>query len=308
MDNPKLWQSMNDTWAALRGRFEPVVSQRCSELNLDLEEWGLLLAVLKFEPEDTAPVDLMVRSPYTAAEVFVSRLQQAAEAGWLAEASPGAYHLTEAGRKICKELIDVARSAMVEANPLSSADSSELASLINRLVQQSLKTPPPPKPWSIRLSYKLMPDFQPEMPFIEQGFSCLGAYRDDAQLASWIRTGKSATALEMLALLWRGEADSLDAICDQLSHRGHECEVYTAVLENLRELGFVNGEDDALCATGAGRVFCNQVEEVTEGYFFTPWSVLDEEHKTRLSHLLTHLGADLKLEQYPMESLKRSWC
>ncbi|MCK4977192.1 MAG: hypothetical protein KAS36_09695, partial [Anaerolineales bacterium] len=177
MDNPSLWQSMIEAWTALRTRFEPIVTQRCLELNLDIHDWGLLMAVLKFEPDATAPVDLLVRSPYTAAEVFIERLSRATKAGWLFESIPGAYRLTESGREVCMDLIQFARLTMVKVDPLSQTDSQRLASQINRLVQSSLNTPPPPNPWSIRLSYKLMPDDEPALPFIEQGFTCLSGYR-----------------------------------------------------------------------------------------------------------------------------------
>lgn len=296
MDNLSLWQLMMEAWGVLRMRFEPIVAERGSARNLDLGEWGLLLSVLKFEPNATAPVDLMVRSPYTAAEIFIERLSSAARAGWLYESAPGAYQLTESGRETCMELIDYARDTIVELDPLSRTDSQKLTGYIDRLVQTSLKTQPPPNPWSLKLGYKLMPEKEPALPFIEQGFTCLSGYREDAQLASWTRTGMSATALEMMSLLWRCEADSLETICDKLELRGHTCEVYAAVLSNLREQGYVNGEDDALYATGSGRVFCNQVEAMTDNFFFAPWICLDEEDKSELNIILERLISGLSVE------------
>lgn len=296
MDNHSLWQSMMEAWRLLRLRFEPIVAQRGSERNLDLSVWGLLLAVLKFEPNPTAPVDLMVRSPYTAAEIFIERLSNAANEGWLFESSPGAYKLTQIGREVCVNLVDFARSVMVELDPLSNLDSQKLAKYIDRLVHSSLNTQPPPNHWSLKLGYKLMPDKEPALPFIEQGFTCLSGYREDAQLASWTRTGMSATALDMVSLLWRGEVDSLDSICDKLELRGHTCDVYAAVLSNLREQGYVNGEDKALFATGSGRVICNQVEAMTDNFFFTPWSCLDDEDRAELSILIRRLISGIEFE------------
>lgn len=296
MDDLSLWQTMMEAWKVLQMRFEPVVVQHCSECSLDLQEWGLLLAVLKFEPDATAPVDLMVRSPYTAAEVFINGLRSAAQKEWLVETSPGTFRLTETGRQICLDLIDVARKVMVDIDPLSTNDSQKLIKYINKLIQASFDLQPPPNPWSLKLSYKLMPEEDPAMPYIEQGFTCLSGYREDAQLASWTLTGMSATALDMMALLWRGEADSLDSICDRLSHRGHSCEVYEAVLSDLRDVGYVNGDDNALFATGSGRVFCNQVEATTDYYFFTPWSCLSEAEKSDLSSILNKLFSGLETE------------
>lgn len=139
------------------------------------------------------------------------------------------------------------------------ADSQRLAILVARIVQASLNTPPPPDTWSIRLSFKLMPASSPPLPYIEQATSCLSSYRDDAHLAAWQPSGLSATALETLTLLWRGEADPLAAVCQRLSRRGHSPDVYAEALKELRTRGFVKGPEAAPRLTEAGRAFREQV-------------------------------------------------
>ncbi|MDP2976702.1 MAG: hypothetical protein Q8N45_10895, partial [Anaerolineales bacterium] len=75
------------------------------------------------------------------------------------------------------------------------ADSQRIALLLCRIVEKSLETPPPPDTWSICLSYKLMPETEPPLPYIEQAVSCLNGYRDDAHLAAWKPGGLDAPAL-----------------------------------------------------------------------------------------------------------------
>jgi hypothetical protein len=289
MDNQTLWCLTRQAWNALGSYFMPVLEHLAAESGLDLPAWGLLLAAPTFEPETTSPARLQVRGPYTAAEGYRCRLELAAAAGYLEERPPGEYHLTQAGRTAVQRALEQARAAMAGADPLPLADSRRLAELLDRLVHASLTVPPPPDTWSIDLGYRLMPSPEPPLPYVEQAFSCLGGYRDDAHLAAWQSSGLSATALEALTYLWRGEADSLDVLCERLAHRSHPRPVYAQALGDLRDRGFVAGPDSAAQVTEAGRRFRDGVEVDTDRYFFAPWVCLDGAEQEELASLLARL-------------------
>jgi hypothetical protein len=289
MDDRSLWELVLDSWSALSERFEPEIERMSRQHGVDMNTWGLLIAVLKFEPDPTTPADLLVRSPYTAAEEYMDGLNKASSQNLLAESDPGKYCLTDQGKDIIEHLIAAARKVMVSADPLPPLDSDKLAGYLDRLVEASLKNPPPPNPWAIALSYRLMPKMKPPLPYIEQAITCLAAYRDDAHLSAWRRSGLSATALETLTYLWRGEARSLNKLCSELEYRGHPCSVYENAFDELRGLGYVDGPDNSIRVSGAGRVFRNQVEGDTDKYFFAPWSCLTEAEKAEMSGLLTRL-------------------
>jgi hypothetical protein len=284
MEDQILWRLARQAWTALGSRFMPVLEGLAAESDLDLPTWGLLLAAPTFEPETTSPARLQVRGPYTAAEGYRGRLDMAAGAGYFEELAPGEYRLTKAGRAGVQRTLELARAAMAGADPLPLADSRRLADLLDRLVRASLNAPPPPGTWSIDLSHRLMPSPEPPLPYVEQAFSCLGGYRDDAHLAAWQPSGLGATALEALTYLWRGEADSLDALCERLAHRGHPRQVYAQALDDLRDRGFVAGP-----VTEAGRRFRDRVEADTDRYFFAPWACLDSAEREELASLLARL-------------------
>ena len=297
MNDHALWNLTHEALAAIRTHYEPVAESIAAESGLDGWTWGLLLAALTFEPETTTPARLHVRGPYTAADAYLARLAAAAQKGYLAEARPAEYRLTDTGRVETHRFIEELRAAMVEPDPLPEADSERLINLLDRLVQASLNTPSPPDTWCINLSHRLMPAASPPLPYIEQAISCLAAYRDDAHLAAWQPSGLSATALETLTFLWRGEADSLDALCEQLTHRGHPSHVYAKALAELRERGFIEGPDSAPHVTEAGQTFRDQVEADTDRYFFAPWGCLDDANRVELADLLTRLRDGLKESQ-----------
>jgi hypothetical protein len=289
VDDLTIWELVKEAWEALGRHFEPVLEKSRREMELDPRKWGLLMAVKSLEPEDTTPAHLIVRSPYTAIEYCQQRLESAAREGLLESVGDGKYRLSEAGRTTVDRLITQARSVMADVDPLPQPKSILLAELLDRIIQASLTNPPPPEKWSIKLSCKLMPSPQPALPYIEQEFTALAAYRDDAHLAAWQVSGLSATALETLTLFWNGEADSLDSLCKRLERRGQTCHVYQDSLEELRKLGYMQGPDQAPWITGVGRVFRNQVEDDTNRFFFTPWSCLEKKDRKALVDLLTDL-------------------
>jgi hypothetical protein len=293
VDDQSIWELVTNTWSALGQHFEPIMEKAGLEMNLEPRQWGLLMAVKTFEPEDTTPAHLVVRSPYTAVESYQNRLDAAARSGFLIEVEEGKYRLADHGRMAIEKLIDVGRSVMAQVDPLPRANSNLVAELLDRIIQSSLTTPPPPDKWSMNLSLKLMPLPQPPMPYIEQEFTALAAYRDDAHLAAWQASGLSATALETLTIFWKGEANSLETLCKRLENRGHPCHVYQDSLEELRRHGYLQGPEHSPWLTGAGRVFRNKVEDDTNRYFFASWICLSDKARKTLVELLSSLKAGL---------------
>lgn len=294
MDDLALWNLTREAWGALVSRFEPEIESLIQESGLDDRAWGLLIAAITFEPEHITPAHLMVRGPYTAAEQYLARLRSCSAKGFLKELAQGEFRLTVKGRNAAERFIEKARMAMEEVDRLSAVDSQKLVHLLERLVTTCLETPPPPDTWSIRLSYQLMPDANPPYPYFEQAVSCLAAYRDDAHLEAWRRTGLTAIALEVLTNLWRDQAGSLDDLVEKLAHRGHSKEVFTGALAELRERKLVTGTVSALHLTEAGNTFREQIEADTNRLFFAPWSCLSSTEKSDLEGLLIRVRDSLR--------------
>jgi len=294
MNGQLLWNLMRETWSVLGQHFEPIIETIVADSGLETRTWGLLLAVLTFEPDHTTPAHLMVRGPYTAAESYLARLEAAAEMGYLSEVAEGEFYLTPAGRAETQRFIERARHAMVAALPAPGDSVIKLAHYLDQLVRSCLNTQPPPDIWSIRLSHRLMPPIDSPLPFIEQSFSCLAAYRDDAHLAAWQASGLTATAMEALTFIWRAQVDSLDGLVEHLAQRGHHRQVYVDAVSELRKRIFVTSAQGRLHITKTGQHFRDQVESDTDQYFFKPWAVLKDPGTKDLERLLLKLRDELR--------------
>ncbi len=294
MDYQGLWALMQETWLAIRDRYEPDVQRITQESGIEVREWGLLLAALTFEPENITPGHLLIRGPYTAAEEYLRRLRFLAEKGFLREVSDASFSLTSEGRMEVVRFIAELRQVMASVDPLPLPDSRRLVDMLYRLIQACLSTPPPPEHWSIRLSFKLMPSLEPPLPSIEQAFSCLAAHRDDSHLAAWRDSSLSATALETLTLVWRGQANSFDELMTKLAPRGHSAEVYLNALEQLKIKGLISGSPNAIRITSKGKEVRDKIEEDTDHYFYIPWTCFNESDLNEMKVLLERLCRGLK--------------
>lgn len=297
MDNQTLWKLMQETVRLIRSIYTPMFIEFCEETGIDQPSFGVLLAALIFEPEAITPDRLRVRIPYTAADAYLERLEALEKRGELKAVNQRKYRLTISGRETLWLLLEKGRSAMAEADPLPLTDSRRLAILHNKVVRacseatQSSFAPlhPSGSMWSIGYALKLLPPLEPPLPFTEEAISCLNAFRDDAHLAAWQHTGLSALAFEALSLLWRGEADSLEAIYQELKWRGHHVGEYADALVELRNRTFIEGVEFDLALTPIGRSFREQVERDTDRFFFGPWEFMERAMKSEMAALLQRL-------------------
>jgi hypothetical protein len=296
MDNSSLWGLMRGTHRSIIPTYEPLHERFCVKNGLDTQAVGWLLTALTLEPDTSSPERLLVRGPYTAAQVYEAQLARLARMAFMTEVAPLEYRLTTLGRDATSRLIAELRAAMAAADPLPLEDSLRIANLLGRLVRACLDTPPPPDTWSIDLAARLMPAAEPPLPYTEQAISCLHGYRDDAHLSAWQPSGMTAPALEALTLLCRGEADSLDELATALSHRGHPRQVYAEAFQELRLREFIEGEDDFPIVTEAGSDFRREVEAETDRLFYAPWKCLEPDEKDELYELLTRLKSELAFD------------
>jgi len=293
MENSELWDLTRAAHRAIMPFYAPLFDRYAVEHGLTPRGLGWLFTALTFEPETITPNRLRVRNPYTAADIYLKELEAAAGAGFFVEAPQFEFSLTSSARAETLRLIAAGRALMAQADPLPPADSSRLAALTGRLARAALDTPTTPENWSIRLSYRIMPETEPPLPYFEQAVSCLHAYRDDAHLAAWKPDGLDAPTLETLTLFWLSEADTLKGICEKLKGRGHPPQVYASALAELRKRGFLDGPDSGPRLTESGKSFREKIEQDTDRYFFAPWSCLTDAENVEMADLLTRLRDEL---------------
>lgn len=298
MEEVSLWSTCVDAYHAISKLYVPVMDQTAVAHQLTSEEGWLLLPALSFELEVVSPEILRIRSPYTAAERYAAGLKKLADLGFLdpVDDDKDAYRLTPKGRGAVLDIVGAAYAVMGKLQPLATEALDALSKQLCKLVRACLDAAEPPGKWSINHSRRLDPgEDAAVMVRIDQYLSDLAAYRDDSHLAAWQIHGIQGHAWEALTVLWRKGSFSLDALCEQLAHRGFTKEDYHKALADLINREWVNFDDEVYCLTELGEKVREAAEADTDGYFYRPWSCLSDQAIRDLQKQLSRLKTALEM-------------
>lgn len=295
MSTVSLWHTALQTLQALGKHYGPEMNRVATELNLP--QWhSWLLPALVFDPEPISAARLRVRAPYTSARWFNERLADAAKQGFLAPVTgtENAYRLTALGKQAAERIIGAAYAKMATLQPLPPTELERLADLLLRLVKSCLTAPEPPGKWCITHSRRTDPgDDAPVVVRIDQYLSDLAAYRDDVHLAAWQPYEIEGHAWEAFTYLWRGEATTLDGLCQKLERRGYSRDEYKQAIGDLIKRGWVAARAEEYQVTPLGKEIRQSAEETTDRYFYAPWSCLSQKETEDLQTLLTRFHKGL---------------
>jgi hypothetical protein len=289
----EIWNIAIELGRVFNRIYGPSIEEIAKEAGLEGPEWFLLLPALTFEPEPVSTKRLRVRSPYTAPQLYDSRLESLQDQEYLSKVKDG-FLLTDRGRDFLKKMIHTVYHQLEELSPIPQEEMQELAGLLHRLVEASLNAQEPPEKWSISHSRNIDSGEDAHAAIrIDQYLSDLAAYRDDAHLASWQMHDIPAHAWESFTFYWRGDASSIDELALQLERRGYNRNDYVDATQFLIDIGWVEEIDQKIIVTEIGNQIRQEAEELTDFYFFSPWICLSDKTQKRLFDLLDQFRSTL---------------
>ena len=298
MKETRVWPVCVDAYHAISHIYVPVMDEKAVDYELPEAGGWLLLPALTFDPVTISAEKLRVRSPYTSARRYQTGLENLLAGSFLI-AEPGndlAYRLSPLGRRAILAVIQAGYECMTALHPLANDELESIAATLKILVHACIEAPEPPGKWSISLSRMIDPgDDAPVMVRIDQYLSDLAAYRDDSHLAAWQIHEIEGHAWEAITVLWRHGPLTLDALCEQLAHRGFTREEYQDALADLIKREWVNLNDGDYCLTQLGEKVRIAAEADTDGYFYRPWSGLSALALKELQSQLTRLKTALEM-------------
>ncbi|MEM7115296.1 MAG: hypothetical protein AAF614_22840 [Chloroflexota bacterium] len=116
------------------------------------------------------------------------------------------------------------------------------------------------------------------------------AFRDDAHMAAWQPYHMAGCGWEAFALLCGGKGKTAVSIHNQLAYRGHTRGEYAAELEQLHARGWLEQErPGSYFVTPAGQAVWEDVERLTDAYFYEPWKTLSQKEILEAKNLMERL-------------------
>lgn len=285
-----LFQLCGEAVRAISTRYNDAMQHEIDAAEIDGQDWALAFLVRGTEPHAMTPEQLRAQTPYVAHSKLTAETAGAIERGILAADAAGGLMLTQRGRDLLANSFGAVHKAMVGYAPLPEPALERLAALLLRLVEATLAAPAPADKPAIIASRRTDPGAQSAAGArIDQYLTDLMRFRDDAHQAAWRPHGVDGPSWELFTFIWRGDADTAEALAEKLARRGHSMSEIGQALAGLVQRGWLIEQAGVYHVTGQGCVLREQAEELTNRTFYAPWEQLGAGEIDELRDLLTRL-------------------
>jgi hypothetical protein len=240
--------------------------------------------------------DFQKRDPFSNRERFERSFARFDVKGWIAPIPNERYLVTESAREGVRQIIQAGDEQLNDFQSISAADLERLVQLLRKIVKENEMAPEPPHKWAIFKRFRVANDKSPLIVQVRESLMDLLAYRDDSYLsATRPHFGQAGIIWSVLESLCNGDAVTAEQMAEAISLRGYDVEDYEVAIQAAVEIGWVEVADVAGTYRPAqtGRELREKVEQLTDEYFFHPWSVLKERELAELYELLTRLRDQL---------------
>lgn len=240
--------------------------------------------------------DFQKRDPYTNPEEFEKKFVPLNVKGWIEPRADGSYRVTDRAREAVRHIVRMGDTQLLDFKSVPDRDLQRLSVLLKQLVVESKASPEPPEKWAILGRFRAADEHSPLIVQIRELLMDLYAYRDDAHLAA-ARPHFNQAGIVWLVLgsLEQGRAVNAQHMADKMAFRGYDVDDYEIAIQATVELGWVEPDrhTGAFHLTEAGRELRARAEQLTDEYFYAPWSVLSEAELEELYSLLLRLQTEL---------------
>lgn len=244
----------------------------------------------EFDPEPLTVADLRVRDTYASESLVAALLEMMASEKWF-DRQGKAYFLTAEGRTLQHAVANRNARWLAQLKPLPQNEMQRLERLFGRLIEASLQSPAPPGIWCLAHSRNRAPNEAASLSAkIFHYVADFNAFRDDAHMAAWQPLGIDGRTWEAFNFVQAGGGETAESLYAQLAYRGYSRADYGAALTELAERGWVAAAvSQTYQITPKGQVVFDAVEQLTNDYFFGPWSLLSNTEINEVEDLIVRL-------------------
>jgi hypothetical protein len=284
MEKREIWELMRSLSHFLMSQYETPMEKAAASVGLTPSEcFSVILPAHMFEPDPISAERLRKRSPYNSPNYYQKPLLSVYAAGYLDMVPEGGYRLNSRGHDAFDEVMNAAYLTLREITLFPQDKCEQLQIIMGKLVQACILSTDQPNKWSILHSRRLDPGLEDSpMIAIDQYISDLAAYRDDAHTASWSGYNISPLAWDILGLLWRGMAPSIEEINLKANKRGWTEQQTANAIEELKNNAWI----EEFTLSHEGKNIREEAERITDQYFFSPWESLSTEDFEQLGQIL----------------------
>lgn len=287
---PLLYSILQEFWSTTESHIEDSAVRNKIPIELYLySELGLGSFSLQ---------DFERRDPFTNPEQFEKVFVRLNVKGWIEPRSDGSYRVTERAREGVRHIVRMGDTQLLDFKSMPDQELERLAVLLKRIVVACQAAQTPPEKWAILIRFRLADEYSPLLVQIREHLMDLLAYRDDAHLAAARpHFNKAGIVWLVLGSLWLGNAVNAQQMAEKMAFRRYDEDDFEIAIQAAVELGWAEpaGRPNTYQLTEQGRELRSQAEQLTDEYFYRPWSVIDQGELQELHRLLRTLHDTLTI-------------
>ena len=285
---PLIYSTVQEFWAITESHIEDAAGRDGIPIELYLySELGLDYFSIE---------DFQKRDPFTNPEQFEKLFVRLNVKGWIEPLPNGSYQVTEKAREAVRQMIQAGDEQLSGFETITDIDLERLAFLLKQVVTESKLTSGPPEKWAIFQRFHVTDKDSPLLIQIREYLMDLIAYRDDSHLsASRPHFNRAGIIWIVLGALWNEQALTAEKMAEQMTFRGYDIRDYEVAIQAAVELSWAEESElsGTFRLTQKGVELREQAENLTNEYFYHPWSVLIQAELDELYDLLTRLREQL---------------
>lgn len=242
--------------------------------------------------------DFQKRDPFTNPERFERSFARFDVKGWIAPIPDERYQVTDEACQGVRQIVQAGDEQLNDFQSIPLADLDKLEKLLGKIKKGNELAPEPPQKWAVFKRFRVANESSLLIVQIRETLMDLFAYRDDSYIsAAHPHFGQAGIVWSVLESVCNGEAVTAEQMSEIMSFRGYDIEDYEVAIQAAVEIGWVEAAEipGTFRPTQKGRDLREQVEQLTDKYFFRPWSVLTDKELAELSDLLTRLRDQLSV-------------
>jgi len=290
----RFWPLINSIIRAIWMRTEKHIEEAAVRKNIPVE----LYYYSELGMEFFSVKEFQRRDPFSNPEQFEKQFARLEIKDWIAPTRDnGRYEVREKARQAVRQIVQVGDEQLVQFAAGTYIDLRRLLSFLKQIVLANDAAPEPPEKWAIVKRFRVITRISPVIVQIREQLMDLYAYRDDAHLsAARPYFNEAGIVWNAFSSVNSGKAVTAEKIAEGLSFRSYEESDYAAALQAATEAGWIESADipDAYRPTRKGREMHEQVEKLTDEYFYRPWEMFSQNELDEFYDLLTQLREQLQ--------------
>ena len=285
---PLIYSLVREFWAIT----EPCIEDAAVKNDIPIELYYYSELGLKYFSVE----DFQKRDPFTNPEQFEKAFARFDVKGWIIPLPDDRYQVSRKAQEAVERIVRAGDIRLTGFDLIPGLELKRLVNYLKQLWTANIEAPEPPEKWAIVNRFRATDEKSPPLVQIREFLMDLFAYRDDSHLsAARPHFGHAGIVWDVLGSICNGSAVNVEQMTERMSFRGYEEGDYEVAIQAAVEIGWVEAVDAsrAYRPTAKGRQIREQVERLTDEYFYSPWSVLTDQELDELFALLTKLHDQL---------------